>query len=69
MTMMPSIVMDKYEKNSCCKDEKNMDYIDGDGVTWEEWKCSKCGLYYVVPIEIQRCWDEMELVERRGRER
>lgn len=68
MTMMPSIVIDKYEVNSCC-DEDNMDYIDGDGVTWEEWKCSKCGLYYVVPIEIKRHWDCMELVERRGRGR
>jgi|5_EtaG_2_1085323.scaffolds.fasta_scaffold145867_2 hypothetical protein len=68
MTMMPYIVIGEVgARKQCCKDVNNLDYIEGDGVDWEEWKCNKCGLNYIVPIEIQRYWDDMELVEKRKR--
>ena len=51
--------------NSCCT-KNNLDFYDnGDGVQWEMWKCKVCHLYYIVPIEIVRNFNDIELIERR----
>ena len=51
--------------NSCCTCE-NLEFLEGgDGVEWERWKCKICHLEYVVPIEIVRDFNDIELIERR----
>ena len=51
--------------NPCCT-PKNLEFDEsGDGVEWEQWKCTKCFCKYVVPIEIIRDFDEMSLIDRR----
>ena len=47
--------------NKCCEEE-NLEFDCGDGIEWEVWICEKCKLKYLVPIQIQRYWEDMEQV-------
>ena len=48
-------------QNKCCID--NLDfYYYGDGVEWEMWECKKCKLKYVVPIDIQRFYEDASVI-------
>lgn len=63
MTMMPN-TSSKLEglQKECC--DKYLEYHhDGDGVEWEIWKCPKCKLQYVIPIEISRDYDHATIVD------
>ena len=62
--LYPNIGLDG-PANTCCT-SKNLEFDEGgDGVEWEQWKCTKCFCKYVVPIEIIRDFDEMSLIDRR----
>ena len=45
---------------------RNLEFDYGDGVEWEVWVCKKCDYKYVVPIQIQRYWEDMEQVVKKG---
>ena len=62
MSIMPDIDPKKTGMQSkCCVD--NLDfYYYGDGVEGEMRECKKCKLKYVVPIEIQRYWDDASVI-------
>ena len=61
MTLYPDVDRTKGFQNKCCRD--NLDFFyDGDGVEWEMYQCSECKLKYVVPIEIQRFYEDATLV-------
>jgi len=65
MTMQPSTTGTKY-KNKCCKNNaKNngLEWINGDGIEWEEYICNDCNLSYIVPLERILSWNNAELVE------
>ena len=61
MTMRPDVDYTKGFQKKCCKDNIEFFY-HGDGVEWELYECSECKLKYVVPIEIQRFYDDASLV-------
>ena len=62
MVMMPETVGLSFK---CCT-EKNLEYSEaGVAGEWEEWKCAKCLRTYVVPIDIVRHFDDMELIRRK----
>ena len=48
------------EPEGCCLAHSHYDY--GDGVENEYWRCRKCDKLWYVPIQIQRFWDDAELV-------
>ena len=57
MTMMPDTI-DKEVKNI---NEKEMEFYNGgDGVEWEVWINKKTNKKYVVPIQIQRFFEDAE---------
>ena len=57
MTMMPDTI-DKEVKNI---NEKEMEFYNGgDGVEWEVWINKKTNKEYVVPIQIQRFFEDSE---------
>ena len=62
MTMQPTTTGTGF-KNECCSKHENMDWINGDGIAWEEFVCLKCNLSYTVPIERIFYFDNAELVE------
>ncbi len=60
MTMMPDTI-DKEVKNI---NEQEMEFYDGgDGVEWEVWIDKKTNRKYVVPIQIQRYFEDAEELE------
>ena len=60
MTMMPDTT-NKEVKNI---NQKEMEFYDGgDGVEWEVWIDKKNNKKYVIPIQIQRFWDDAEELE------
>jgi len=60
MTMIPDTI-DKEVKNI---NEKEMEFYDGgDGVEWEVWIHKKTNKKYVVPIQIQRFFEDAEELE------
>ena len=62
MTMRPDTdPIKEGMQNKCCVNNLHFFYY-GDGVEWEMWECGKCKLKYVVPIEIQRYWDDASVV-------
>ena len=61
MTMQPKTDPTKGFQNKCCRDNLDFFYY-GNGVEWEMYECSKCKLKYVVPIEIQRFYDDATLI-------
>ena len=61
MTLQPDIDLTEGLQNKCCKENLEF-YSGGDGVEWEMWECDKCKLKYVVPIEIQRYFDDASLI-------
>ena len=66
MTMQSQTLAEGY-KNSCCKknkDDNRLEWINGDGIEWEEYICNDCNLSYIIPLERILSWDEAELVER-----
>ena len=57
MTMMPETI-NKEVKNI---NENGMEFYDGgDGVEWEVWIDKKTNKKYVVPIQIQRFFEDAE---------
>ena len=52
--------------NKCCIEENLEFYDGGDGVEWETWECEECNNLYVVPIEIQRYFKDIELIKTEG---
>lgn len=51
--------------NQCPKCNREIEFIDSDGVEWETWACTNCSATYEVTIEITRDWDTaVELVTR-----
>ena len=62
MTMQPT-TLDLGFKNDCCKNEYNLQWVNGDLIEWEEVICKKCKLGYVVPIYITREYENAEIVE------
>lgn len=66
MSIQPA-TMNKSYKNECCiRNVKNnaLEWINGDGIEWEEYICNDCNLSYIVPLERILSWTEAELVER-----
>ena len=60
MTMIPDTI-DKEVKNI---NEQEMEFYDGgDGVEWEVWIDKKTNKKYVVPIQIQRYFEDAEELE------
>ena len=56
MTMMPDTIEKKVKNLS-----DNLEFYDGgDGVEWEVWIDNKNNKKYVIPIQIQRFWDDAE---------
>jgi hypothetical protein len=43
---------------------ENSDYLYGDAIEWEVWKCRVCNLAYEIPIHIERHWDDYEVVAK-----
>ena len=59
MTMMPKI---KRSNNKI--DYNNAEFYDtGDGVEYEIWICKKTNIKFVVPIEIQRYFEDAREIE------
>jgi hypothetical protein len=59
MTMMPTT-----KKTSNKIDYNNAEFYDsGDGVEYEIWICKKTNKRFVVPIEIQRYFEDAEELE------
>lgn len=53
--------------NKCCT-ETNLEFYDGgDGVEWETWECQKCYELYVLPIEIQRYFNDIKSIKHNNR--
>ena len=63
MSIQPSTISRGF-KNECCKKENELEWINGDGIEWEEYLCNECNLSYIVPLERILSWNEAELVER-----
>ena len=66
MSIQPSTISKSY-KNKCCKknsDNNRLEWINGDGIEWEEYICNDCNLSYIIPQERILSWKEAELVER-----
>lgn len=60
---MPRNTINEGLKNKCCKDVGNLEHIQGDGWSWEEYLCNECGLEYQIPLELQRFFEDAELIE------
>jgi len=59
MTMMPNTIDQEVNIN-----EQEMEFYDGgDGVEWEVWINKKTNKKYVVPIQIQRFFEDAEELE------
>ena len=51
----------KQKYNNLCECEEEMEFFDGgDGVEWEVWINKKTNKKYVVPIQIQRFFEDAE---------
>ncbi len=60
MTMMPDTI-NKEVKNI---NEEGMEFYDsGDGVEWEVWIDKKTNKKYVIPIQIQRYFEDAREIE------
>ena len=62
-----SATISKGYKNECCTrnaEDNALEWIDGDGIEWEEYLCKDCNLSYIIPLERILSWEEAELVER-----
>tara|TARA_Y100001973_G_C5201732_1_gene338282 strand:+ start:3096 stop:3311 length:216 start_codon:yes stop_codon:yes gene_type:complete len=61
MVMMPDTNPKEGLQNKCCNDNLRFFY-HGDGVEWEMYECSVCKNKYVIPIQIQRFYEDAELI-------
>ena len=65
MTIKPSTIVEGF-KNQCCEDNSNnneLEWIDGDGLEWEEYICKTCKLCYTVPLTRVVHFEDAELVQ------
>ena len=49
------------KKSPCCK--ADFEWIDGDGVEYEQLACESCEKEYILDIEVKRYWDDLREVD------
>ena len=54
-----AVCCSKY-KNPCDIDSDYLEWVDSDGVEWEEYQCKICKKMFNINIEIVRDWDSIE---------
>ena len=54
-------VNESVHPTGCCN-KRNFEYTDGDGISYENHKCIKCGKNWHVELVQTRCWDDAELI-------
>ena len=61
--MMHPSVDKKAKVKNCCKQGRNLKWMYGDSIEWEVYKCKLCKTLVSVPCQIQRFFEDAEVLE------